>query len=260
MSPNADWSGVINLDTFAVSPRPLGPLLGWRDTTPLTTALLASPTESALAVAPNGRTAVIHDGRDGNVTDSLRELASGRVRVLYKSEVQKSSSYADMGGVVSAAFSRDGALLATLTLDSRNQSSWHATVKIESIDGTQELSRDEFLLEKTGPVPELSWAPAGPERLLWWSRAERKTSLQVATVDSATRSFKSQRYATSLYSRLLYQFPMLWSPDATQLAWVDPRRRIVTLALQGGRNRLLGKLPADARSWSWASPRVMQVR
>lgn len=256
-SGNDEWTGLINLREWSAISTPLSPLLGWRGSKPITTAELP-PWHSALALSEDGTLAVLFDGRDGNIVVTLRNLETDQSRVLYQLPTPHPASYAERGGVVSAAFSPAGdqlALLELLRLDDDRY--WHVEVRVVSLDAEREFYSDRFCVEYNGPIPQLSFAPSGGPLLAYWRRVQGRTSLIVATFLAATQSYTACEIPADLYSNLLYTFPLLWSPGGDRLAWVEPSRAIKAVPLHTGQPEFVGRLDLEARFWSWACPRVI---
>jgi len=267
------WLGVVDLKTLqAQSWKPWGAILGWRNGTCLLfeenyrTILAVDPAwperaekmvenSGALAgLSPDGRWAVIFDGREGNVKVTLQELGGKPLRILLEDPLSRSRSYS-RGGSANGAFSPKSELVAITTMLYEG-SGWKTSVSLESLDGQKRLYEDSFDIDGTIDKALAVWSPARSEQFVYFRFRRGQENGELVVVDVEAGKATAEPIALNARPKELRKFPLVWSPSGDQAAWLVAGRRVVICDMKTKATSIGSCLPDDATSWSWASPRV----
>ena len=195
---------------------------------------------------------VIHDGREGEVSVTLRNLGQSS-RTLYTDSSHRTKSYGALGDVL-ASFSSDGAWLGTTTVR-WSDNIWTATLAIDSLDGKSRLYEDRFELDTAYAARSPIWSPAGPLHLAYFRFPRRAAEGELVIV--ALRQGRLSRVVVPHVLRGDFRHPSvasLWSPSGESFAWFSADRTLNSTDPETGKNRILMELPERFPQWRWATP------
>ncbi len=267
------WLGFIDMSTGQVARiGAWGAILGWRDGKILlckdhygpilavdpqridSVTQLEPFSGSLCGLSPDGRFAVIYDGREGNITLTLRELGGGLERVLLSHPLARQRGH-EMAAGGNGAFSADGRWLASALLLCTKKR-WTAVVALETLDGTRSLYEDSFDFEGTNKIPYVTWAPRRPVRFCYWRRAKSEAAGQLVVVEVANGTIKIERVPVQAELCDDYRFRPLWNSRGDQVAMLVNNRNVVAYDLVKHELRRGPRLPDDSTFWTWNSPIV----
>ena len=281
------WIGLVDLTSWKPKKFAFVPfghvrwqLLGWQEETCLfqvyqagsevlsidatnptkTTVVLKGGFSSVDAVSRDGLKIITYDGAEGDVVVKLNDLkwpSHGQVLLSDPLHQRERRSYA-YGGSVAAAFSQDSKWVAMKRF-TYEAGSWQVSVSVESPDGKTVRYQDKFTLKELGTASRIQWSPAGPERVFYFrpSKSDDEDTLVVLELQPTEVKKHSKKTVARLAS---YRLPPLWSPNGTEVVWLTSKRDIVSYEVEKDSMKVLGKLPDDTTSWTWAPPAVTSAR
>jgi hypothetical protein len=152
-------------------------------------------------------------------------------------------------------FSPDSALVAFATL-LRNEGGWTTSVAIETLDGKTRLYEDSFDIDSESDMARTVSSPAPPNRFAYFRFRRGQNGGELVVVELKAGKASASSIALKVKPADLLRFPPVWSPAGDRVAWLVGDRTVVIGDLKTYGASIGGRLPDDAASWSWASPRV----